>query len=223
MDRYVINVGFAVPETPANDHHMLVTVALVVICVVFSVLFLLFLLATKAAWVVPTDGAAGKRIATERAEKTCDAVLSVCALLIPATLGLITWLEEKAGPGSYMVPLGFALFYFFALLIFTAHLRFNFLWRFDQDFRVSSRSHLRFGYWLTTATSSIVLGLVLLAIPVVELGLGILKMKEPPVKGDTVKVECNCKLPSPLPPPICVPTKPIHHHRPKTKCPCQSN
>jgi len=74
---------------------------------------------------------------------------------------------------------------------------------------------------------SIVLGLLLLSIPVLELGFGFLKMKETPVKNDTVKVECNCKPaevapPPPTPPPVCVPPKPIHHHRRK-KCPCTSN
>src|SRR5664279_1823409 len=31
----------------------------------------------------------------------------------------------------------------FTLLIFTAHLRFNFLWRYDKDFEVSSDKNLR--------------------------------------------------------------------------------
>ena len=86
-------------------------------------LFILFVAATARSWKIEHEFKA-PRITTDRAEKSCDAVLSVCALLIPATLGLITWLHERVGAGTHVVPLGFAFIYFFVLLIFTAHLRF---------------------------------------------------------------------------------------------------
>jgi len=155
----------------------MISVVLWTVCAAASLLFIGLVLTTRSSWRLPPDKNY-KRIPTDRAERSCDAVLSVCALLIPATLGLLTWLPEKVGVGSYLIPLGFALLYFFILLTFTVHLRFNFLWRHKADFEVSPSSNLRFGYWLTTATSSIVLGLILLSIPVVELGLGWLKVKE---------------------------------------------
>jgi hypothetical protein len=151
----------ALATTDPSANHPIV---LWLICATLSALFLTFLIATKSSWKLP-PGKTSPKITTDRAEKSCDAVLSVCALLIPATLGILTWLHEKTGVGSYMIPLGFALVYFFVLLIFTAHLRFNFLWRYDKDFEVDVKKNLRFGYWLTTATSSIVLGLILLSIP----------------------------------------------------------
>lgn len=185
LDKLAVLV-FEGPESPANH-----PIVLWGICVGVTAFFLVFLAVTKSSWKVPA-GKTGTKISTDRAEKSCDAVLSVCALLIPATLGLLTWLHEKIGAGSYVVPLGFALIYFFALLVFTAHLRFNFLWRYDQNFEVTPTQNLRFAYWLTTATSSIVLGLALLSIPIVELGLGWLTIKEP-AQNSAVKVDCNCK------------------------------
>lgn len=188
------------------------------ICALVSLLFLVSLVKTKSYWTRPAG--TPPKISTDRAEKSCDAVLSVCALLIPATLGLVTWLHEKVGAGNYMIPLGFALLYFFGLLIFTAYLRFNFLWGFERDF--DQFLYLRFGYWLTTATSGIVLGLILLSIPVVQLGFGRLKVKEATPNVSPVKVECNCRsadadaapVPTPPKPPAC-----IHNNKPG---PCAS-
>lgn len=176
-------------------------IVLWLICAALSVLFLIFLIATRSSYTLP-PGKTSPKITTDRAEKSCDAVLSVCALLIPATLGILTWLHERAGVGSYMIPLGFALVYFFALLIFTAHLRFNFLWRYDKDFEVDVKKNLRFGYWLTTATSSIVLGLILLSIPVLELGFGWLSVRETASKDIPLKVECNCRPADLASPPV---------------------
>jgi hypothetical protein len=206
-------MNVAIAEPPANH-----SIALWVICAGFSLSFLAFVVATRFFWRIPA-GTLLPKISTDRAEKSCDAVLSVCALLIPATLGLLTWLHEKVGVGSYMIPLGFALLYFFVLLIFTAYLRFNFLWQHDKDFEVSSQRNLRFGYWLTTATSSIVLGLILLSIPVLEMGFGWLKVKETQPKDAPVRVECNCKSTDAAPPPVSMPRNPVstHHRKPQSK------
>ncbi len=167
-------------------------------CIVVTALFLILVLLTSLFWKPPAGGSYPK-VTVERAEKSADAVLSVCALLIPATLGLLTWLQEKIGPGTHLIPLAFALGYFFVLLIFTVHLRFNFLWQHKTDFEVSPTAGMRFAYWLTTATSSIVLGLVLLSLPVLGLSLGWLKIKEPAPGNAATKIECNCP-PAPAPP-----------------------
>jgi hypothetical protein len=130
---------------------------------------------------------------------------------------LLTWLQEKIGPGSYIIPLGFALLYFFALLVFTTYLRFNFLWGFEKQFTVdpeSTPSNMSFPYWLTTAMCSIVLGIALLSIPVIGLGFGWLRIKEAtPPKEASVKVECNCKPAQTVPPPASTQPKPVRHHR----------
>ena len=215
MHRTLVNLAFVMPDSRA-DHQT----AIWAICVVCSLFFVGLLVSTKGFW-KPFD-ATPTKITTDRAEKSCDAVLSVCALLIPATLGLLTWLREKVGVGSYMIPLGFALLYFFVLLIFTAYLRFNFLWQYNTDFAVTSQRNLRFGYWLTTATSGIVLGLILLSIPVVGLGIGWLKVKEAPPQDTTVRVECKCKGADPAPTPVVTPHKPARPHHRGPSCPCTS-
>lgn len=212
MSGALTTIVLASPESSAN--HSLI---LWMICGIISLFFLTFVLLTRRSWKLPA-GSTPPQIATDRAERSCDAVLSVCALLIPATLGLLTWLHEKIGAGSYMIPLAFALVYFFALLIFTAHLRFNFLWRYNSTFEVSSQKNLRFGYWLTTATSSIVLGLLLMSIPVLQLGFGWLKVKELPVRESPVKIECKTGFSEPAPVRPCNPASipPPRPHGPRT-------
>ncbi|WP_260705636.1 hypothetical protein [Edaphobacter flagellatus] len=217
----VIVVAAAQPEPPPEHTFALWAVAIlsVLLC---SALFLLFIALTKSSWSSQGDNL--RSIARERAEKSCDTVLSVCTFAITATLGLITWLNDKVGPGAYLLPLIAALLYFFILLAFTIHLRFNFFWRREEAFLVSSDHNARFAYWLTTATSAIVLGLVLLAVPVLELGLGWLRLKPPaPLDLPPIKVEVTCPPPPvvapPPPPPPCKPVK--HHHRPKPICACK--
>jgi len=212
MYRYDLLFALELPS-PSTNHAIL----LWVVCIVVSLFFLLLLCLTKGYWKIPT-GASAPVVATDRAERSCDAVLSVSALLIPATLGLLTWLHEKVGPGSYVIPLGFALLYFFALLVFTTYLRFNFLWRFDKQLVVSSNDNMSFAYWLTTATSSIVLGIGLLSIPVVGLALGWLNVKETPPEGPApaTSVECHC-APAQSIPPVLTPPKPVHHRHHKAQ------
>lgn len=199
MGHGIQSAGLIVLET-ATDHPALVWL----ICIATTVLFIIFLVATPQGWKVPPLTKA-RTICIDRAERSCDAVLSVCALLIPATLGLLTWLHEKVAFGSYIVPLGFALTYFFVLLIFSAHLRFNFLWRYERDFDVVPNQSMRFAYWLTAATSCIVLGLFLVSIPVLQLGFGWLNVKDAPAatppSPTVVKVDCDCK-PSPPAQPV---------------------
>jgi len=198
----------AAPAEAAADHSGIMWT----ICSLTTIAFAIFVLETKRSWTIPATKPVPK-IVTDRAEKSCDAVLSVCALLIPVTVGLITWLLEKVGSGGYMIPLGTSLFYFFVLLVFTVHLRFNFIWGQGADFEVSSVKNLRFAYWLTTATSSIVLGLALLAIPAFELGVGILKVKEP-AKDAVPKVECVCpQIAAAAPNPSPSPTPAKHSKR----------
>jgi succinate dehydrogenase hydrophobic anchor subunit len=208
------------------DHTTALHAAAYTVSAICIALFIVFLVGTSFSW-KPIDGAPVRSLSRERAEKSCDTVLSVCALLIPATLGLITWLNDKVGTGIYMAPLGLALLFFFSLLAFTIHLRFNFLWRYDTDFIVTSKHNARFAYWLTTATTAIVLGLVLLTVPVIELGLGLLHFKSAeksvdPPPPPPIKVECNCKPPTPPPPPPpCKQPPPPHHHHRRPPCACQ--
>ena len=212
MQRNPASLVFFSSGSPA-DHY----VGFWIICIALTILLVSFVVFTAGAW-KPVPGKSPRKFETERAEKLCDAVLGVCALLIPATLGLLTWLHEKVAFGAYVVPLAFALAYFFALLIFTAHLRFNFLLRYDKDFEVVLRRSMRFAYWLTMATSSIVLGLFLLAMPVLGLGFGWLRVKEEAPKANPIAVECNCKSAN-VTPPAAPPQHPMansHRRRPKS-------
>lgn len=139
----------------------------------FVVAFGLFLLLNvKRSW------AAGEaRISTERAERACDTILSICLTLIAAILAVLPILGDRVVGTSYLIPVGFALALFLALLVFTVHLRFNFLWRMRRSFIVSARRNIRFAFWLTTATSSLVLGIFLLAILAIALAVGWVRMK----------------------------------------------
>lgn len=204
------------------DHSSAIRAFSITACVICLLLFATFIAITKLSW-KPKEGVPVRSISRERAEKSCDTVLSVCALLIPATLGLITWLNDKIGPGIYILPLGLALVFFFILLGFTIHLRFNFFWRREAEFIVTSDHNARFAYWLTTATTAIVLGIVLLSIPVVELGIGWLRFKAPPDPPPVI-VECKCKPPDPPPPPPPPPCKQQKYHRHRRPaCACKSN
>lgn len=147
------------------------------VCLLMTALWLGSVAATRGAWKQAGKGQ-GIKVSTERAERSCDAVLTVCTLLIPAGLGLLTWLYEKVVLGSFVIPIVFALGYLFALLVMTAHMRFNYLWRAGQEFEAGGTKDMRFAYWLTMATSSIVLGLALLAVPVLGLGFGWIHMKD---------------------------------------------
>ena len=204
--------------------------------------FITFVSLTPSFWRRSEDGIF-RSISRERAEKSCDTVLSICALLIPATLGLLTWLSDKVGPASYILPLLCALLFFFILLVFTVYMRFNYLWSLGPEFLVSSplkdairqstiagtkcpkSRNIVFACWLTTATSAIVLGLALLTIPILELGFGLLKMKPAPPPA-TVHVQCDCPTTAPPPPqpppPPCRPCQTIRHRsHPRLTCACK--
>lgn len=220
----------AATDAPPKDHALALWIISIAVCVLCAILFLWLINLTKDSWKI-LDNQPVRSISRERAEKSCDTVLSVCSLLIPATLGLITWLNDKVGAGIYILPLLLALAFFFILLAFTIHLRFNFFWRRDADFIVTSEHNTRFAYWLTTATTAIVLGLALLSVPVLELGFGWLKFKPIPTPPP-VKVDCPCKppdLPPPPPPPPVQPPPPQpppgppikhHHHHRRPPCAC---
>ncbi len=187
------------------------------ICLAITLFFVLEIIQTRRNWTILVP----RKYEVGRIEKSCEAMFALCALLIPATIGLLTWLRDKAGPGSYTIPLCFALVYFVAMIIFTAHIRFNFLWRFDTEFGVSSQKNMRFAYWLTCATGGIVFGLILVSIPVLELGFGWLKMKETQLPSTPVNVICTYKPADVVPPPQPTPCKRVSHHRHKPRwCPC---
>jgi len=159
-------------------------------CIAATAIWIWSVAATRRAWKSAGKGH-GIQISTDRAEKTCDAVLTVCTLLIPAALGLLTWLYEKVVLGSFVIPIVVALIYFFILLVLTAHMRFNFLWRSGQEFAAGGDKDMRFAYWLTIATSSIVLGLFLLAVPVLGLGFQWIHMKDED-KPSPATSACRC-------------------------------
>lgn len=220
-------------------HTFALWVIAILAVLVCSTGFITFVALTPSFWRRPEDGIF-RSISRDRAEKSCDTVLSICALLIPATLGLLTWLSDKVGPASYILPLLCALLFFFILLVFTVYMRFNYLWSLGPEFLVSSppktatgqhgtlcppSRNIVFACWLTTATSAIVLGLVLLTIPILELGFGLLKMKPAPPPAP-IHVQCDCHTTAPPPPqpppPPCRPCKPIRHRRhPRPPCACK--
>jgi hypothetical protein len=178
-------------------------IAVWVVCSVLSLLLIAAQFGVKFFWLKKAAGS-NRTIGAERAEKSCDAVLSFCALLIPATLGLLTWLNEKVGQGTYAILLDFALLYFFVLLTFTAYIRFNLLWTPSADFKVDSEPGIRFGHWLTMVMCCITFGLVLLSLPVLGLGIGWLKLKDAPTKGTQTcggskEIQCTTlAVPSPI-------------------------
>jgi hypothetical protein len=178
-------------------------IAVWLVCVLSLLLLIAAQFGVRFFWLKNAAGS-NRTIGTERAEKSCDAVLSFCALLIPATLGLLTWLNEKVGPGSHAILLDFALLYFFVLLTFTAYLRFNLLWTPSADFKVDSASGISFGRWLTMVMCCITFGLVLLSLPVLELGSGWLKLKDASTKdsqtnGGSKEIQCSTlAVPSPI-------------------------
>jgi hypothetical protein len=203
------------PTAPHTGALWIIAIVAVGICLL---IFLTALILTPKSW-ENDQGEIIRSISRERLEKSCDTVLSVCSLLVPASLGLLTWLADKVGPASYILPLLVALAFFFILLIYTVYLRFNYLWQLNPDFPVSSKRNLVILRWLTTATSAIVLGLALLTVPIVELGLGWLHFKPTPPPAST-PVVCNCKITTP-PPPQPPPCKPVKHLRHRSPCACK--
>lgn len=137
-----------------------------ILCLVFSgaALALMFWVA-HAYWTTEVS------VATLRVERACDAIMSLIAFLVPATLGLTTWLFEKLNRPWYTAFLGAATVWFLFVLAFTMYMRFNFLWRHGSKMLVGGNQGFRFVYWLITAMFGLVIGIILLGVPVFWISL----------------------------------------------------
>lgn len=163
-----------------------------------SFAFLLFFVA--AIWLTGPTRTTARTYAVDRVEKSADAVLNVCALLIPASLGLASWLHEKLANGSYTIGLAVAVLLFFIVLAFTIYIRFNKLLgdstSFTVDFHGGSVQNRSIGYWQTTVMTGITLGLVLLAIAIATSWSAPLR----PTPEGAAPVKVNCIVAGPTPP-----------------------
>lgn len=103
--------------------------------------------------------------ATERVEKACDAVTSLVALLIPATLAVTTWVVEKTGTTWYGTLLALSTIWFLFVLVFTMYVRFNLVWGLPEKVPVGKGENMGIIQWLTSVMVGLTVGLIFLAIP----------------------------------------------------------
>jgi hypothetical protein len=138
--------------------HLEISAAVLLATLVF---FVFLIRAAKASWTK-----AHVEYTTGRVEKACDSATAIIAILIPATLGLATWLYEKLGPRWYTGLLAVSTVWFLIILLFTMYMRFNFTWSHEQKFTVGAGQNLHVVYWLVTICYGLVVGFLLLAVPV---------------------------------------------------------
>lgn len=187
-----------------------------VVAVVFSRLGRLDCIATAARGVAITAGSclavlsiaavfasAGERwkdadpvkIATERVERACDAVIAMLAFLIPASAVLATWLHDAEDsayvklladqqlrlarvsgvsafphPGLVNTTVMLSVVCFVIVLAFTMYIRFNFMLGVggaDVEIGKGAESrNIQVIYWATAVMVFMFFGLILLAVPI---------------------------------------------------------
>jgi len=108
-----------------------------------------------------------KHYTADRLEKACDAVTSLLAFLIPAVLAIATWVYEKTNVAWYGACLALGVIWFLFVLIFTMYVRFNFIWRFQEQEKVNvGQGHnLEVVRWLTVVMFGLTVGLVSFSVP----------------------------------------------------------
>lgn len=140
----------------------------------------------------------------ERLEKTCDAVISLLAIVIAGSLLVISWVFDKVHLPGYRPWLALALalgmLWFIVVLFFTLYMRFNFVWRVEGNkFTVGGdqRENSKVLWWLDTIMVGMTAGLFCLSVPILLIAL---KMpKPPPISPPVVQVECHVDAPNPAP------------------------
>jgi hypothetical protein len=153
----------------------------------------------------------------ERLEKTCEALISLLALLISGSLLVISWVFDKIHVPGYGPWLVVAIFWFFVVLIFTLYMRFNFVWRFvADDLEIGNGKNLVVLCWLATVMVGVTSGLFFLAVPTLRIAWNV--TPPPATPPQIVQVECHMNPPAPVPTPS--PTKSRQqpkHGQPKKK------